>query len=94
MKTSVRGFVSGRVQGVGFRYFVRDQARVLGVAGFVRNLADGRVEFLLQGERAAVDAMLGRIAEGPAHSRVDRVDTGPAALSTCETPKSTLSTVN
>ena len=75
---SIKGFVSGRVQGVGFRYFAREQARALGVAGFARNLADGRVEFLVQGERAAVDTMLERIAEGPAHARVDRVDTEPA----------------
>ena len=79
MTTSIRGFVAGRVQGVGFRYFVREQARALGVSGFARNLADGRVEFLVQGERAAVDAMLERIAEGPAHARVDRVDSEPAA---------------
>ena len=47
---SVTGFVSGRVQGVGFRYFVMRHAQAENLGGFVRNLDDGRVQFLLQGE--------------------------------------------
>jgi len=57
---SVKGFVSGRVQGVGFRYFVLRQARSLGLRGYVRNLPDGRVEFLLQGAPDAVARNLPR----------------------------------
>lgn len=71
---NLHGYVSGRVQGVGFRYFVTRCARAAGIAGFVRNLADGRVEFRLQGDNAAVDQVLAQIHKGPAHSRVDSVD--------------------
>ncbi len=68
---SVKGLVSGRVQGVGFRYFVLRQARLLGLRGYVRNLPDGRVEFLLQGAPDAVARMIDQIRSGPAHARVD-----------------------
>jgi len=51
---AVKGFASGRVQGVGFRYFVRRQADSQQLSGYAKNLADGRVEFLLQGEKMAV----------------------------------------
>lgn len=70
----LHGFVSGRVQGVGFRYFVTRCAQAAGIAGFVRNLRDGRVEFRLQGEAQAVEQVLARIRRGPAHARVDRVE--------------------
>ena len=70
MGVSLRGLVSGRVQGVGFRYFVVREARAAGVDGFVRNLADGRVEFLLQGEARAVDRVVEKIRLGPPHARV------------------------
>jgi acylphosphatase len=68
------GFVSGRVQGVGFRYFVTRCARAAGIAGYVRNLRDGRVEFRLQGDADAVDTVLAQIRRGPAHARVDDVE--------------------
>lgn len=67
----VKGFVSGRVQGVGFRYFVLRHARSVGLRGYVRNLPDGRVEFLLQGTPAAVARMIDQIRSGPAYARVD-----------------------
>ena len=70
----VHGFVSGRVQGVGFRYFVTRCARAAGIGGFVRNLSDGRVEFRLQGAPEAVDRVLAQIYQGPAHARVDGVE--------------------
>ena len=70
----VQGFVSGRVQGVGFRYFVSRRAEAAGLTGFVRNLADGRVEFALQGESTAVENVLAHIHQGPSYGRVDTVE--------------------
>lgn len=69
-RRSVHGHVSGRVQGVGFRYFVLRHARALNLAGYVRNLRDGRVEFFVQGEAADVLQLIEQIRTGPAHARV------------------------
>ena len=69
-RRSLRGLVSGRVQGVGFRYFVMSHARAESVCGYVRNLADGRVEFHLQGEDDAVERVLAQIRRGPDFSRI------------------------
>ncbi len=60
-----RVLVSGRVQGVWFRESTRERASQLGLSGWVRNLPDGRVEALFEGERTAVDAALDFIREGP-----------------------------
>jgi len=68
---SVRGLVTGRVQGVGFRYFVLRCAEARSLRGYVRNLHDGRVEFLLQGPESTVAEVIERIREGPPASRVD-----------------------
>ena len=70
---SVKGYVLGRVQGVGFRYFVKRHADTLAVNGYAKNLADGRVEFLLQGNKAAVSTMLENIRSGPSYSQVSEV---------------------
>ena len=70
---SVRLLIEGRVQGVGFRAFVAREARALGVAGFVRNLADGRVEAVARGEAEAVAALRKTCERGPPGSRVTRV---------------------
>lgn len=70
---NVKGLASGRVQGVGFRYFVKRQAQVEQLGGYVRNLADGRVEFQLRGEPAAVARVIEQIRSGPAYARVDQV---------------------
>ena len=70
---SVRGYVRGRVQGVGFRYFVRSAAQMHGLSGYALNLADGRVEFLLQGEAGAVAQVIEQIRTGPRPARVDEV---------------------
>jgi len=75
---SVRVLVRGRVQGVGFRWFVQDIAEAQGVTGWVRNLRDGTVEAELHGPDAAVQALLDEIAQGPAGSRVDSIDVAAA----------------
>ena len=75
MHTSITGLVSGRVQGVGFRYFVLRLARAANLQGYVRNLADGRVEFLLQGPADTVDATIDQGRRGPPHARVDELVT-------------------
>jgi acylphosphatase len=69
-----RVVVEGRVQGVFFRDFTRQRARALGVAGWVRNLSDGRVEALMEGEEEAVRTLLDHVAEGPPHAHVANVD--------------------
>ena len=71
---TVKGFVSGRVQGVGFRYFVRRQADTQQLSGYVKNLADGRVEFLLQGDKMAVQLVLEQIRRGPSYAKVTDVE--------------------
>ncbi len=69
-----RVLVSGRVQGVWFRESCRDEAVQAGVDGWVRNLDDGRVEAVLEGPAAAVDAVVAWCRQGPRRARVDRVD--------------------
>lgn len=77
-RLSVDVIVRGRVQGVGFRFATRAQARRLGVAGWVRNRADGSVEALVEGEVAAVDALLAWMEHGPSGAAVQALDTSPA----------------
>ena len=72
-------FVTGRVQGVCFRDFTRQGAHSLGVTGWVRNLSDGRVEAVLEGEEGAVQSMVDRIEEGPPYAHVSNVDSTPEA---------------
>lgn len=73
-QTRAVAVVSGRVQGVWFRQSTYEQARALGVTGWVRNLGDGRVEAAFEGSRAAVEQALAYVSEGPPHARVDDVD--------------------
>jgi acylphosphatase len=82
---SVKGYVRGRVQGVGFRYFVRTAAQRHGLCGYAQNLADGRVEFLLQGEADALEQVIRMIRAGPSHARVDEVSLdAPQDLPPCQ----------
>ncbi len=71
--------ISGRVQGVGYRDALRGAALEHGVDGWVRNRRDGTVEAVLQGEVAAVLAVVDWARRGPPASRVDRVDAAPEA---------------
>jgi len=66
--------VRGVVQGVGFRWWCAREAGRTGVAGWVRNLPDGAVEAVVEGEETQVDAMLTHLADGPRHARVTGVD--------------------
>lgn len=68
-----RFLVQGRVQGVGFRFFTEDAARRENLAGFVRNLADGRVEVVAEGERDALRRFELALHAGPPLARVERV---------------------
>ena len=69
----IRVVVEGRVQGVGFRWFVRQEARRLGVAGWVRNRPDGTVELLAGGEASAVQRLLDHVRVGPDSAEVAAV---------------------
>jgi acylphosphatase len=75
---ALRYLVSGRVQGVGYRYFVTREAKALGVSGWVRNLADGRVEALVAGDETVLHAFEGRLWQGPPHARVSTLDSEAA----------------
>src|ERR1700680_3417754 len=79
---ALRFVVRGRVQGVGFRWFVEREAHVLGVSGWVRNNADGSVEVLAQGTRDQLLGLRSRIRQGRRAARVDAVEeseVGPVA---------------
>lgn len=73
MRVARRFMVSGRVQGVGFRYFTQDTARREGVTGWVRNLPDGRVEALAEGDAEALTRLERALRTGPRGARVDRL---------------------
>ena len=66
--------IHGRVQGVGFRYFVRQEATALGVSGWVSNQSDGSVRVVAEGSRSALEDLLDALESGPRGARVDHVD--------------------
>jgi acylphosphatase len=72
-RARLHAYVEGRVQGVGFRYFVRQQAGALPLTGWVRNLSDGRVELLVEGSRGDLEDLLNRVKQGPTGSLVTEV---------------------
>jgi acylphosphatase len=74
MRVARRFLISGRVQGVGFRWFARDAAAREGVTGWVRNLPDGRVEAWVEGETDAVTRVEAALRSGPRGSHVEDVD--------------------
>ena len=84
MDSSRRVIVSGRVQGVFFRAWTKEQADALGVSGWVRNCPDGSVEALVAGEADAVEAMIERMRRGPPASKVERLSEEPTDDSTAE----------
>lgn len=70
----LRATISGRVQGVGFRYWVLIEAQKLGLKGWVRNLRDGRVEVEAEGDEDSLQEFEQVLWRGPTLSRVDKVD--------------------
>ena len=74
MRVARQFVISGRVQGVGFRYFTAEVARREGVTGWVRNLADGRVDAYVEGEAEAVTRVERALRQGPRSARVEAVE--------------------
>jgi len=70
----VHVFVSGKVQGVFYRAFTRDRARALGLTGWVRNLDDGRVEAVFEGEEEKIESMLAILKKGPQHAVIKNLE--------------------
>lgn len=78
-REALRLRIHGRVQGVGYRYWMGRQAEVLGLSGWVRNRRDGTVEALIAGSEQAVRAMIEQCSHGPEAAHVERVEQEPAA---------------
>jgi acylphosphatase len=74
MSKRIHAFVSGRVQGVFFRSFVRSQANLKNLTGWVRNLPDGRVEIVAEGDSDRIDDFLELVRAGPTGARVESFD--------------------
>ena len=74
MRVARRYIISGRVQGVGFRYFAESAAAREGIHGWIRNRADGTVEASAEGDADAVDRFESKLRHGPPGARVEHVD--------------------
>ncbi|MEK6906886.1 MAG: acylphosphatase [Nanoarchaeota archaeon] len=74
MKKSVRVYITGTVQGIFFRGFIKENAEKHDVRGFVRNLEDGRVEVFLEGNPENVDSMIEICKKGPKHAMIRDVE--------------------
>lgn len=77
-ETIIRIIVRGRVQGVGYRAFMRSHARARGITGWVRNRQNGDVEAVLAGPAGAVKALCEVCRQGPPHATVEALDIAPA----------------
>ena len=76
---AARFIVAGKVQGVFFRASAREQALRLGLRGYAKNLADGRVEVLAAGEAESIEALARWLAQGPPMARVDGIERSEAS---------------
>jgi len=74
MKSRIHAYVSGRVQGVFFRYNTRKLAKKLGLTGWVRNLPDGRVEVVAEGDDEKLQLLIKFLHKGPSMARVEKVE--------------------
>ncbi len=72
-KVSLHAIIKGQVQGVGFRYFVRQQAQIIGSVGWVRNLANGDVELMAEATQSSIEKLLIALREGPPGSQVSDI---------------------
>ncbi len=77
MKKSLRLYITGTVQGVFFRAFVKENAERYDVKGFTRNLEDGRIEVFLEGDSENVNKMIELCKKGPRHSRIKNIEIKP-----------------
>jgi len=77
MKKSTRLYITGTVQGVFFRMFIKENAERYNVKGFVRNLEDGRIEIFLEGDVNNVNKMIEICKKGPKHSQIRNVEIKP-----------------
>ncbi len=73
MKKALKLIVQGTVQGIFFRQFVKEHADNLKLTGFVRNLEDGNVEIIVEGEQEQIERLVGFIREGPKHAQIRNV---------------------
>ena len=73
-KARAHVLISGRVQGVAYRYFAEKYAKSFGITGWVKNLYDGRVEVLAEGDRNDLDCFLARLKEGPRLALIEDFD--------------------
>ncbi len=74
MKKSIRLYITGLVQGIFFRGFIKENAERLNVKGFCRNLEDGRIEVFLEGNSGEVEKMIELCKQGPRHCKVKKVE--------------------
>ena len=77
MKKSVRLYITGLVQGIFFRGFVKENAERYNVKGFIRNLSDGRIEIFLEGNSEEVNKVIELCEKGPRHSIIKKVEIKP-----------------
>jgi acylphosphatase len=73
-ETRAHVFIEGRVQGVFYRAFTRDTARTLGLRGWVKNLYDGRVEAVFEGNKELIEQVIRKCYQGPPGARVTNID--------------------
>lgn len=74
MKIAMRVFVKGRVQGIGYRWFARENASDLQLTGYVRNLPNGEVEVFVEGDQSKIMDYLGRLRQGPSMAMVTDIE--------------------
>ncbi len=74
MRVAMHIIVSGRVQGVGFRYFAQKNARIFDINGYVKNMYDGRVEVVAEGEKGQVDRFTNILRQGPSFGNVEHIE--------------------
>ena len=79
MRVARRYIISGRVQGVGFRYFTQAVAARCGVHGWVRNLPDGQLEISAEGEADALETFEGDVRHGPRGARIEAIEVDSAS---------------